>query len=149
MVGSVVSERAGKEEDVAPRPDLVGQEISDLKVCQGTVRIILLAPELAKVEESDHVEIGQKLLIDEVDIAEHHVVVAQDVRTRDRELDVCLIFLRRSCDAEHRVPTLRVGTFDPNKMVPTGPKMKDRRVRDPVPVEPLDEMDVAWTLRLA
>src|SRR5215203_1666498 len=104
-------EAGGEEQDVAAGSRLVGEEVRDIEVARPAIRIGALAAKLAEVEQRD--------------VAEDGVVIAQHLRPRDRELDVFLVFLRRGGDAEHRVAAALARAFDADVMMVAGAEMVD------------------------
>src|SRR5215203_2389241 len=141
-------EAGGEEQDVAAGSRLVGEEVRDIEVARPAIRIGALAAKLAEVEQRDDVEDRQQLRVQEVDVAEDGVVIAQHLRPRDRELDVFLVFLRRGGDAEHRVAAALARAFDADVMMVAGAEMVDGAAGDLLAVEPLDEVDVAGAFLL-
>jgi hypothetical protein len=128
-------------------PGALGQDVEDRAVGEPAVGVSPLAAELAEVEQGDHVEGRQELGVDEVDVAEGDVVVAQHLGAREHEVDEGAVLVGVGGNAEDGVAPLAIGAGDADRVMRAGAEVIDRAIDDAVVVEPLDEVHVAGTLR--
>jgi hypothetical protein len=145
-LGSGIGEGAGIEQDMAADIGLIGEKLHHLKIGERAIGVVLLAAELAGMEQGDDVEARQQLCVAGVDVTEIGAVALGDRRVVDRQLDEGIIFLGRGGDAEHGAVELRLGAADADIMVPARAEMVDALAGEALLLEPFDEMHVAGAL---